>query len=396
MHIALVSPPNWNFPIGLSKIEDHTVFLSHLNAESLASLKLDGNPDLVFLGGFDSSNDGYFDTIVALSIANPTWLIVPFLQGGDFAHVLRAMRKGIREILTSLAKEEISYIVTRAQAHATRREQMSEKRQKLNKNKKSVTRVGIVSAKGGDGGSVITANIAASIAKNKDVRVVLLDLSMELGDLDLYIAPHKPADNLSGILAAIDRLDNTLLKIMVHHCSDNFDLIAAPDTMEEVFGINGSSIDKLIDFLSLHYDFVVIDMGTGLNPITMRIWQKITKFILVSTLSIASARRAAQIIALRSKINSGDGATSVLVNKVGSNSDIPKSDYEFAIGLKIWKGVPYEEDIDSVILTGASLIEAKKHSKFTRAIFDVTSEMTGSEIVSRGFMENLWTTFRNK
>ena len=396
MHIVLVSPEGWNFPSELNKIENHVTSFHHLDQESLASLRLDSNPDLVFLGGFNSSDDVYFDKVVALAIANPTWLVVPFLQGTDFAHVLRAMRKGIREILASSNKEEIAYILARAQAHSTRREQMSEKRKQLSKGAKTVARVGFISAKGGDGASFVAANFAESIAKDKSLRVVLLDLSMELGDVDLYLTPSKPADNLFSMLAAIDRLDNTLLKIMVHHCPSGLDLIASPDTMEEVFGVTPAAVERLIDFLSLHYDFVVVDMGTGLNPITMRIWTKINKFIMVSTLSIGSARRAAQIISLRLKINSGDTVTNVLLNKVGSNSDIPQSDYETAIGQKIWASLPYEERTDAVILTGNAFIHEKKYSKMTRAIFDVVTKITGGEIVNQGFMENLWTIFKNK
>jgi Flp pilus assembly CpaE family ATPase len=129
----------------------------------------------------------------------------------------------------------------------------------------------------------------------------------------------------------------------------------------------------------------------------MRVWTKMDKFILVSTLSVGSARRAAQIISLRSKINSGDTKSNVLLNKVGSDSDIPQSDYEAAIGQKIWKATPYDVDIDAAILAGSSLVETKKHSKFTRAVTGIVSEMTDiSNNVSQGFMESLWTTFKKK
>lgn len=149
MHIVLVSPPNWNFPNELSKITSHEITSLHVAGESLDSLSLNGNPDMVFLGGFDSSEDGYFDKVVAMSIANPTWLVVPYLQGTEFTHVLRAMRKGIREILSSVSPDEIAYIIDRARVHATRREKMSERRKELVRPKKAVTRIGIISVKGG-------------------------------------------------------------------------------------------------------------------------------------------------------------------------------------------------------------------------------------------------------
>ena len=396
MHIVLVSPDNWDFPDALKQIDPHRVTSIHINEESLDSLVVNNNPDLIFLGGFDTTDDTFFEKTIALAIANPSWMVVPFLQGDDFTHVLRAMRKGIREILSSTNPDEISYIVARAQAYGTRRSQMSEKRQSLNKTKREVVRIGVISSKGGDGGSAIISNIAAGIAKDPSVRVILIDLSMELGDLDLYLSSNRPSDNLSSIVAAIDRLDSTLLKIMVHHCADNFDMIASPEAIDDVFGITAANVERLIDFVSLHYDFVLIDMGTGLNPITLRVWKKVGVFIAVATLSIASARRATQILALRSRLESLENKSYVVLNKVGTIFEIPISDFQHAIGQNIWKSVPLENEMNNALLTGTPMIDSKSHSKFARAIFNIVSELTGNKIVSKGFLEQAWTIFKKK
>jgi len=396
MHIVLVSPDNWDFPDALKQLDPHRITSTHINKESLDSLVINNNPDLIFLGGFDSTDDTFFEKVIALSIANPSWMVVPFLQGDDFTHVLRAMRKGIREILSSTKPDEISYIVSRAQAYGTRRAQMSEKRQSLSKAKREVVRIGVVSSKGGDGGSAIVSNIAAGIARDPNVRVILIDLSMELGDLDLHLSPHRPSDNLSSIVAAIDRLDSTLLKIMVHHCSDNFDMIASPESIDDVFGITAANVERLLDFVSLHYDFVLIDMGTGLNPITLRVWKKIGVFIAVATLSIASARRATQILALRSRLGSLENKSYVLINKVGTSFEIPTSDFQNAIGQNIWKSVPFENEMNNTMLTGTPMIDAKNNSKFAHAIFNIVSELTGNKMVDKGFLGQVWTIFKQK
>ena len=100
MHIFLVSPDNWDFPDVLKTIDPHRVTSTHVSEGSLNSLVINDNPDLIFLGGFDLTNDSFFEKAIALSIANPSWMEVPFLQGDDFAHLLRAMRNGFREILS--------------------------------------------------------------------------------------------------------------------------------------------------------------------------------------------------------------------------------------------------------------------------------------------------------
>ena len=59
MHIVLVSPDNWEFPDVLKTIEPHRVTSIHVSENLLESLVVNSNPDLIFLGGFDTTDDTF-------------------------------------------------------------------------------------------------------------------------------------------------------------------------------------------------------------------------------------------------------------------------------------------------------------------------------------------------
>ena len=81
---------------------------------------------------------------------------------------------------------------------------------------------------------------------------------------------------------------------------------------------------------------------------------------------------------------------------MGTNFEIPISDFQHAIGQNIWKSVPLENEMNNAMLTGTPMIDAKSHSKFARTIFNIVSELTGNKMVDKGFLGQVWTIFKKK
>ncbi len=85
-----------------------------------------------------------------------------------------------------------------------------------------------MSAKGGDGATYLTANLAAALADNPECRVLTIDLSLPFGDLDMYMTGNTTSNNLATFSNQIDRIDGALLDSMAHHVSGNLHLIPSP------------------------------------------------------------------------------------------------------------------------------------------------------------------------
>jgi pilus assembly protein CpaE len=225
------------------------------------------------------------------------------------------------------------------------------------------------------------ANIASALARDEKNRIVVIDLSLSYGDVEIYLTNKTLTNNLMNFTSSVDRLDSTLLDLMVHHVADNLHLIPSPSTLEDVLRIKSDDVEKLVDILAAHYDYVLIDIGTGVDPVSVRIWDKLDRLVLTSTMTIPSARRTSQVLHLWESMGLSANKLFVLLSRCGGPTDLSLKDYEQAIGKKVWNMV-YREftGIQESLLRGIPVIDLKPNSKFTDSILEVASDLNGKPI----------------
>jgi pilus assembly protein CpaE len=329
-------------------------------------------PDLILIGGFEAS-ESFLDKVKDLCEAIPQAVIVVHTKKSDADFLMTAMRDGVREVITMNTSEEIDGVIARAKLHL--------KGQNLETGTTQSQKIGFISAKGGDGGTCALANIATALAKDEKNRVVVVDLSLRYGDIEIYLTNKSVANNLMHFSTAVDRLDGTLLELMSHHVTDNLHLIPSPLTLEDILKIKIENIEKLVDILAKHYDYVLLDVGTGLDPVSIRIWDKLDKLVIVSSMTIPSARRASQILRLWEGMGLPAKKANILISRAGGPSDLSADDYEKAVGKKIWRTI-YREfmGIQQSLLKGIPVVDIKPNSKFTDAVMDLADEWNGKPI----------------
>jgi pilus assembly protein CpaE len=371
MHIVLFSPKKWKFSESFESSSNRVTKLNG-DLESLTQQVTTQHPDVVFVGGFEES-DELLTNLKSLCDAIPQAIVVLFLEQSDSDFLIKAMRAGVREVLASNTTEEMTGAVNRAKSHL--------KSTDNNNDHHKAQKIGFMSAKGGDGGTCVVANVATALAKNEQLRVLAIDLSLQYGDVEIYLTNKSITNDLADFSCAVDRLDKTLLDLMVHHVNDNLHLIPSPSSLEKILRVAADDVEKLIDIIESHYDYVLIDIGTGLDPISLRVWDKLDKLILVSTMSIASARRTSQLLRLWENMGYSAKKAFILISRFGGPSDLQAVDYEKAVGKKIWRTV-YREymGIQESLLKGTPVVDLKPNTKFTHSILDLASEWTGKPI----------------
>lgn len=329
-------------------------------------------PDVVLIGGFDGG-ESFLGKVKSLCDALPQAVVVVHSRESDANFLMTAMRDGVREVITNNTVEEIGGVLARAKMHLKEQNPVAAIQQSQ--------KIGFISAKGGDGGTCAVANIAAALAKDEKNRIVVVDLSLRYGDVEIYLTNKSVANNLMHFATAVDRLDGTLLELMAHHVTDNLHLIPSPITLEDILKIKIDDIEKLVDILAKHYDYVLLDVGTGLDPVSIRIWDKLDKLVIVSSMTIPSARRASQILRLWEGMGLSAKKANILISRAGGPSDLSIDDYEKAVGKKIWRTISREfMGIQQSLLKGIPVVDIKPDSKFTVAVMNLADEWNGKPI----------------
>ena len=371
MRIVFFGPEGWKFADAEMSSTDFVINISGADKQ-LTQLALVQHPEIVLIGGFEASDD-LLESIKTFTDTLPQVVVVLCAPDVDSGFLMKAMRAGVREVCGICNAEEMTEVIARAKSHL--------KSGSADSGVHHGQKIGFISAKGGDGGTCVAANLAAALARDEKNRVIAVDLSLSYGDIEIYLTNKAITNNLMNFSSSVDRLDATLLDLMVHHVTDNLDLIPSPSNLEDVLRIKIDDVEKLIDILAVHYDFVLVDLGTGVDPISVRIWDKLDRLVLTSTMTIPSARRSSQVLHLWESMGLSANKLFVMLSRCGGPADLNLKDYEKAIGKKVWH-MAYREfsGIQESLLRGVPVIDLKPNSKFTDAILDVASDLNGKPI----------------
>lgn len=365
MHIVLYSSQAWPLPVATVGAQ-HQVTRLQGSLDDLQARIAVSKPDLVLLAGFEQ-NESLLETIEALCAALPHAAVLLVCTNPESAFLMRAMRAGVREVISSDAPEAVTAAVTRAQA-------------KYQSNRPSGAKIsrciGLMPAKGGDGASCVAANLAAQLSQTPSLRVLLIDLSLPFGDVELYLTREPGLHNLADFADEIERLDGALLEGMTSHITSNLHFIQSLQTIDQLMHISPSYVDRLIRIATQHYDYVLLDLQ--LDTISLSALELLDQLVLVTTMNVPSVRHASQILRMWESLGYAAEKLTVVVNAFSNQSIVRIADFEKTVGLRVSRVIPRETDsIEASLLKGTAAVLIKPKSGFAKAIGAWVEELNG-------------------
>ena len=330
------------------------------------------DPDILFISNnLDLENT--IEILKSIFIIKPQIEIVFCIKKPDPSFIIKLMRTGIREVVESFDLADIKPVIDRI---GIRNEDLIKP-----SSQRSSKIVAFMSAKGGDGATCVAANIAATISQDSKVRVIVLDLSLPFGDIEMFMTNEKRKYDLADFSNEIERLDGPLLDSMVEHLNENLHLIPSPISVDRIINIDPDCISRLIDIVSRYYNFILIDIGAGIDPISIQALGKVDEMIIVSTMNIPSFKRSTQVISYWNDLGFDMSKLHLVINRYLKNSaDVKISDFEKIINKKIDQILPEDKNgVQQSLLKGIPLINLYPKSPFSKAIKDWSAIWLGDK-----------------
>jgi pilus assembly protein CpaE len=182
--------------------------------------------------------------------------------------------------------------------------------------------------------AIQTAMVLLNSGQRSRPSTCLVDLDFQHGACADYL-DIEPRLDLKEIEPRPERLDRQLLEIMLAHHSSGLAVIAAPNRPAEMRSFDPDMVTRLLDLVSSHFDYVVIDMPRTWFSWTDSVLLGTNRLFIVSEMSVPSLRHAKQLVAaIRERL--GDGPQpKVIVNRFEQRMFEPglkKADIEQALG----------------------------------------------------------------
>jgi pilus assembly protein CpaE len=196
----------------------------------------------------------------------------------------------------------------------------------------------------------------------------LVDLNFQNGACADYL-DLEPRLDLKEIEPRPERLDRQLLEIMLSQHASGLAVIAAPNRPAEMRTFDPDMVTRLLDLVSSHFDYVVIDMPRTWFSWTDNVLLGSNQLYIVSEMSVPSLRHAKGLVAaIRERL--GDGPRpQVIVNRFEQRMFAPgvkKHDIVLALGSDFAGAIPNSYQIvREAIDRGVPLTEVKPGNKIT-------------------------------
>jgi len=125
--------------------------------------------------------------------------------------------------------------------------------------------IGVFSAKGGVGKSLIATNLAVSLARWQKIPTVLVDLVPALGYADLLL-DLEPSRSWEDLLPVIEELEQQHFDLALTSHASGVKLLAAPKSYQS--RLDSKSLALLLRALHRYFAVVVLDTATGLQGVS--------------------------------------------------------------------------------------------------------------------------------
>ena len=200
--------------------------------------------------------------------------------------LVRCMRAGARELLTlPFAQNVMAEALVRAAARRPLARKAKKARGKL---------LVFLGAKGGAGVTTLACNMSVALAQDQAQKTVLIDLDLPLGDAALSLGIVSEFSTVNALQSA-DRLDSSFLsKLLVKHPS-GVSVLAAPGKFPR-YDATSEAIDKLLAVARQEFDYVVVDVGSNLDPSVTSLFRDAARIYLVTQAGIAELRNTNRLI----------------------------------------------------------------------------------------------------
>lgn len=149
--------------------------------------------------------------------------------------------------------------------------------------------IAVAGVTGGCGATTIAINVAFEIAQCRPVRVILAELSLQVGKLPLYLNV-EPRYTTHDLLREIHRLDLYFMQQALTPIVERFHILAGPYHAPSPLAVPSADVLKLIDSLRQLADVVILDVPCTYDATYFETLQAADQVLLVGEQKVPSVR----------------------------------------------------------------------------------------------------------
>lgn len=226
----------------------------------------------------------------------------------------------------------------------------------------------VFSTKGGAGKSVISTNLAISLAQRSGQPVCLVDADLQFGDVAvmLKLTPHH---TIVDAIGSLDRLDAALLSsLLVTHEPSGLKVLPAP--LEPAFAdqVGASEMVEIVECLRSFCGYVVVDTPAYFNDLVLGLVEVSDNVVMVAGMDIPNIKNVKIGLQTLRLLNTPMEKLMLVLNRSNSKVKLDIGEVERTLGVKADSLIPSDVLVPQSVNKGVPVVLHAPKSPVARSI----------------------------
>jgi len=200
--------------------------------------------------------------------------------------------------------------------------------------------VAVYSPKGGVGCTTIATNLAVALAGKTKRPVGIVDLDLQFGDVGVAL-DLRSANSVVELVAHADSIDEALVDdIFVSHQSGVRALVA-PENIALLESLDPHRVVRAVEGLRDHFGYVVCDLWSSLDDLTMAMLRVADRIVLVTTPELPALKNIRRVLAATGPLLL-DERTQIVLNRYPAKTGVSVAEVQKNLGRPVSATIPSE------------------------------------------------------
>jgi len=199
--------------------------------------------------------------------------------------------------------------------------------------------LGFLSAKGGCGATTIACHLAWELQRVTQQEILLADLAMSAGAVG-FLTDSKTQYSILDAVRNIHRLDLSYWKALVSNGTPRLEVITAPTEPVVDEALDPEPFRDVLRFVRSNYDWVIADLGRGLNFFSLGLLEEMDEIFLVTHLEVPALYQTKNVVQQIRDMGFLEDRLHVIVNRSPKQSEFTSEEVERLLGVPIHTKLP--------------------------------------------------------
>lgn len=332
------------------------------------------HPELVFI---DLRNERSLEILRRISMYFKDIMVVASGHQLDVNTIMTCMQAGAREYLRRpFTTDDVVDVYRRHRASLGEAGQGDD----------SGRMITVYANKGGLGKTTIAVNTATAIAKTTGKAVALVDLNLQLGDI-ATVMDIQPRQTVADIITNLSQVDEAYLRSSmtpVETGNGELYVLADPVDVEAAEDITPEQLVALVAMLKATFPYVVVDVGSVIDPRTIAILDQSDTVLLVSMMNLPCIRNTQRVLSLCNRLEYDRHKVKLVINRYVPSDEITLEDVEETLDYEVfWKFPNNYFAVIASINRGIPLYDLPNGGELFDSFVNFTRQLLGLQPASK-------------